>query len=264
MNLHFLLCLAAGLSNWANATSFYIRPLPEFARDARYIVRGTLHSIHSEYGSDPSGLKTLYTYAKLEVREVLKGTLPEREILIRKTGGTKDGVTLSIDSSPDFHENEETVLFLSAQKDDLSYEVEGLELGKFSLEDRNGEPFLRGGLLAYSQTRLQGGSEASGPGIAVNQREWPLRELRKVLGAPPIPERTEIANPASLSPPPGSATEGTSPNAPPASAPSTNGAPLPGASDAMPPSKDPAKVAGLLLVGAGLVLVVLFLYLRRR
>ena len=171
MNLHFLLWIGACSGSLAGATSFFIRPLPEFARDARYIVRGTLHSVDSEYGSDPAGAKILYTYAKLEVREVLKGTLSEREILVRKVGGTKDGVTLSIESSPQFNENEDTVLFLGEQKDDRSYEIEGLELGKFGLEERNGELFLKGGILAYSKPRNGEGAEALGPGITENRRD---------------------------------------------------------------------------------------------
>lgn len=257
MNLHCLLWIGVGFTSLANATSFYIRPLPEFARDARHIVRGTLHSISSEYGSDPSGLKTLYTYARLEVREVLKGPLSESEILIRKAGGTKDGVTLSIESSPEFRENEDTVLFLSEQKEDRAYEVEGLELGKFALQERNGEVFLKGGILAYSQARPQNDSEASGPGIMANQREWSLRDLRKTLGA--LPPEDPRLTPSRVPAPP------STPSLPAAGeietpAPATAAPPA----DASPPPHDPAKLAGLLLVGAGLLFGALFLYLRRK
>jgi hypothetical protein len=257
MNLHFLLWLAAGFTSLANATSFYIRPLPEFARDARYIVRGTIHSVTSDYGSDATGTKTLYTYAKLEVREVLKGTLTEREILIRKAGGTKDGLTLSIESSPDFQENEDTVLFLGEPREDRAFEVEGLELGKFGLEESNGELFLKGGLLDYSRPRAGERAEALGPGIAENRRAWSLRDLRKTLGtgepapAPPIRSAS-------------SATESVAPALLPApvEAPRSDGdAPF---SDAAPAPRDPAKAAGLLVLSAGLIMGALFFYLRRK
>jgi hypothetical protein len=255
MNLHFLLWIGAWFSSLAGATSFFIRPLPDFARDARYIVRGTLHSVVSEYGSDPAGAKTLYTYAKLEVREVLKGTLPEREILIRKVGGTKDGVTLSIDSSPEFSENEDTVLFLGEQKDDRSYEVEGLELGKFGLEERNGELFLKGGILSYSKPRPGEGSDAQGPGIAENRRDWPLRELRNIVGA------TEPVTQELRTSPPSEAATGSN------AVSGNNAEHLNTASDdaaAPPQPQDPARIAGFLLVAAAVLVGGLFLYLRRR
>ena len=106
-----------------------------------------ISNIHVENGLTNEGGKTIYTFANLDVKEVLKGTLNFNRILIRKIGGSKDGMTLEIPSSPEFTEGEETVLFLGPEKEDHSFEVTGLELGKYGLQDQNGQVVLTGGIF---------------------------------------------------------------------------------------------------------------------
>jgi LPXTG-motif cell wall-anchored protein len=186
--MHLLFSLAASLfaSSFSFATSFNIRPFSEFTSGASNIIRGTLSNIHTENALTDDGGKTIYTYANLAIKEVLKGNIPASNVTVRKLGGTKDGVTLEIPSSPEFVENEETVLFLSAEKEDHTYEVMGLELGKFGLEEKNGDMVLTGGIFNYSKPSAHDdhdfGEHAIQSGdLSENRKPWSLTQLRELI-----------------------------------------------------------------------------------
>ncbi|MBC7398152.1 MAG: hypothetical protein H7333_11985 [Bdellovibrionales bacterium] len=184
MILHFLLALIPLQTPAAKATSFYIRPFSEFTETTPVIVRGKLNNIHAENSITADGARTIYTYANLEVKEVFKGDLHQKSaITVRKIGGTKNGMTLEVPSSPQFKENEETVLFLSAEKEDQAYEVLGLELGKFGLDEKNGEVILTGGIFNYSKPDPEHGHDHSerAKNLVENQQDWNLGKLRALI-----------------------------------------------------------------------------------
>lgn len=177
-----LLCLATFLTR-SQATSFYIRPFSEFTQSSPNIVRGTLSNIHAANSITSDGMKAIYTYASMDVSEVLKGDVNPHSIVIRKVGGTVDGYTVDIPSSPEFKDGEETVLFLSEKREDQAYEVLGLELGKFELEAKDGETVLKGGVFNYSKTNSEPGeSLLSAPKpVEENQKIWTLKSLRALI-----------------------------------------------------------------------------------
>jgi len=170
MILHFLLASA-------QASSFYIKPFSEFTQEATNIAYGTISNIHVENSISSSGAKIIYTYASLDVKEVLKGAIHEHTILIRKVGGTKDGFTIEIPGSPEFKDGEETVLFMSAQKEDQSYEVTGLELGKYGIEEKDGQATLTGGIFNYVKQDEHNLAESQ----PENQHPWTLKGLRALV-----------------------------------------------------------------------------------
>ncbi len=173
------------LVSHAYATSFYIRPFSEFTKTTPVIARGVLHNIHAENAMTPEG-RTIYTFATLEVKEVLKGPIHEGNLLVRKTGGTKDGTTLDIPGSPEFVEGDDTVLYLSEQREDQAYEVSGLELGKFGLKEENHQEILTGGLFNYStsentQTNDPNDHNEQASDISENQRPWSLTQVKELI-----------------------------------------------------------------------------------
>ena len=194
--LGFAMTVLLGQSS-AKATSFFIRPFSQFTQTAPNVVRGTISNIHVENGITDEGAKTIFTYANLDVKEVLKGTITTAQISIRKIGGSKDGVTLEIPSSPDFIEGEDTVLFLSSQQNDKSYEVTGLELGKFGIKEVNGEQVLTGGLFSYSKTPSGGEDQhnLSAGDLSENRRPWSLGQVREMI-------QKQGSNPPAASPSP--------------------------------------------------------------
>ena len=170
--------------NSSDATSFYIRPFSEFTQTTETIVHGTLSNIHTENGLTGDGGKTIYTYANLAIKEVLKGKINSNQILIRKIGGSKDGLTLEIPSSPELIEGEETVLYLSSEKEDHAYEITGLELGKFGLQEKNGELILTGGIFNYGNKNDAHPGETlnnEDPNLKENSQEWSINQLKSMI-----------------------------------------------------------------------------------
>lgn len=235
----------------ALATSFVIPPFSEFAKTTENIIRGNLHDIHVENGITADGSKTIYTYATVDVKENLKGNIRSASIQVRKIGGTKDGMTLEVPSSPEFIENEDTVLFLSGEKEDRSYEVNALELGKFSTREENGETYLEGGLFGFDE-HTSAAPEPS-PAPSENQHPWSIKQLKELLvkqGAEP--------------PPPPVATQSLSPSTSPSSPnPENKSNPSPTLSPST--SSDQDEGTPTWVYGAGVLLAVgIFLFFRRR
>ena len=182
MKMHIIFILLHALNPFAFGSSFYIRPISEVTLETRNIVRGVVREVYAENATAPEGGKTVYTYAILDVKDVMKGGIHSGEIKVRRLGGTKDGVTLEIPGSPEFKKGEETVLFLSDEKEDQSYEVSEMELGKFGIEDKGGESFLRGGLLAFSRTPDHAGEGMVDEGAkSENLRPWSLKDLKSLI-----------------------------------------------------------------------------------
>jgi hypothetical protein len=170
MLLHFLLASA-------QASSFYIKPFPEFIQEANFIVHGTLSNIHAEHGISDSGAKIIYTFANLDIKEVLKGSISKQSIVIREVGGSKDGYTIDIPGTPELKEGEDTVLFLGAEKSDQSYEINGLELGQYNLQQKDGQEILSGGIFNYAKHDEHNLAQEE----PENQRPWSLKEVRSLV-----------------------------------------------------------------------------------
>ncbi len=192
MKLHFLLLGLLLPPVISRATSFHIAPMSEFVQSSPNIVRGIVRSIRPEEGTDTEGNRVIRTYAEVEITEVLKGRIQEKRILIRKAGGSTNGMTVEVAGAPEFHENEDTVLFLGDLLEDRSYEIEGLELGKFEIEKKNGKELLSGGLLAYSEGSAEG---AQGPGIEANRKDWSIGDLKKLAASPEPPPAAGATEP---------------------------------------------------------------------
>lgn len=180
MKLHSILAIALSI-NQAFATSFYIRPFSEFTKTTPNIIRGKIGNIRTEYRVSPDGEKTIFTFADLEVKDVIKGGITGTQIQIRKLGGTKDGVTLEIPSSVEFIDKEDSVFYLSEEQEDHSFEVTSMELGKFTLTEKNGEEILNGGIFAYSKPRTGHEHDVIASNIAENLKPWSIDQLKELV-----------------------------------------------------------------------------------
>jgi hypothetical protein len=182
-----LTLLTAVISFYATptyATSFYIRPFSEFTQSAANIVHARLSNVRTENALTADGGKTIYTYANAEIIEPIKGTFAGPNILIRKVGGTKDGMTLEIPSNVELSEGEEGVFFLSDIREDHAYEVTGMELGKYGVKEVNGEQILTGGIFNYSRPNPndEHHDEAHlAPDLQENLHPWSIKELKELV-----------------------------------------------------------------------------------
>jgi hypothetical protein len=241
MKLHFISLLTLLLSLPSGGTSFHVGSFEEFTGKVPTIVRGTVKNIRVEKSTSADGQITIYTTATLEVKEHLKGASGKSEIRIRKVGGELEGYHLEIPGSPEFKENEDTVLYLGSEQEDGSFEIEGLELGKFGLKTQNGTEVLIGGVFDFMRKKGSPPPEAK-----------TLSDLRALLA--------RTTPPASPVPPPAaSASPGTTPAA-------MRPEGTPGPSDAPPPAPgEERRLIHPLALGVGaVVLIALFLRSRRR
>jgi hypothetical protein len=195
MILHFLLASAF-------ATSFYIPPFSDFTREADLIARGQLNNIHAVKFINDEGTEVIYTYAALEVKDLIKGKVDGHTVQVRKVGGTKDGVSLEIPGSPEFHESQDTVLFLGLEKEDHSREVQSLELGQYGTHETEGQTQLTGGIFNYSKPSDQNQALAQ----VENLKVWTLADLKALVARqgdktfPNFDQAHLKATPASLVP----------------------------------------------------------------
>ena len=235
MVLHFLLASAF-------ASSFNVKPLPELTEEARFIVHGTLHNIRTESGIESSGAKIIYTYATLDLTEKFKGSGLPQTILIRKIGGTQDGLTIDIPGSPEFKNGEECVLFLSEEKEDQSYEILGLEMGKYGLEEKNGQTILTGGIFNYSS------HDRPTPYWTLSKFKVMLaKQIAKTLSLPkPLAQRASLRDEAIKFP--------------------TSSKSTPPLATLLSPSilKSPASIVPILILLLGATLVLLFSFRNRK
>jgi len=202
MDLLFAFGAAALLSPLAHATSFNIPPFSDFTSSTPNIVRGTLSNVRAENALTDDGGRTVYTFANLAVKEVLKGNIHDSNITLRELGGSTNEMTIEIPSSPEFHENEDAVLFLGSEQEDHSYEVTGLELGKYQLKDVGGDKILTGGIFNYSRTQT---GVTPDPRLKENQTPWSLNRLRNLIRSqeaqPPKAAVSPASSPSTLASP---------------------------------------------------------------
>lgn len=212
MKLHFISMLFALQPSPAYSTSFHPESIESFSAKARHIVRGTVKNQRVEKVTGTDGSITIYTYALVEVKEPLKGGIDKSEIRVRRLGGETEGYHHEVPGSPEFKENEDTVLFLTGEQEDGSYEIESMEIGKFGVRMENGSEILTGGMLQYLK-------KAGDP----SAKPLTLDDLRKTVRAAPA-----NGDPSHSVPPRGPA-QGQAPGSDPK--PISSGSPAPEAAD---------------------------------
>ena len=74
-----------------------------------------------------------YTYVTIDVGEVIKGWVFERQIILKQLGGNVDGVELSIGGQARFDRGENVLLFLSVRPRDATLMTTALAQGKWAI-----------------------------------------------------------------------------------------------------------------------------------
>ncbi|MEK6302788.1 MAG: putative Ig domain-containing protein, partial [Acidobacteriota bacterium] len=130
-----LICLLC-VSQSALATTVVRPPDDDMLIGARAIVRGKVLSVGSAFDEHHN----IYTYITIKVREVLKGQISERRIVIKEAGGQVGEQGSIVFGTPRFTRGEKVLLYLDTWKDG-SLRVHQMFLGKFSIvqDERTGE-----------------------------------------------------------------------------------------------------------------------------
>jgi len=240
----------------ALATSFVERSFPDTVQEAPIMVRGTVGRSYSDWARGNDQSKRIYTFYELTPSEVFKGELPEGAIMVRELGGSKDGNTMEVPGTAHFSRGEEVVLTLSPRNADGSYDMRGMMMGKFNIQESGGKEYLTGpGVISPEDARdsevLHPEDEHLPQGVAVYSIEH-LRKLARGEGLPAAPQHPGAAQ--------GAAGRATVPGATSTALPAS---PLqPQATEGAPPSEDSSdRGSAMWLWGAAVI--VGFLILRR-
>ena len=126
-------CLGPGS---ADATTVTPTSVSEMSDIADLVVMGRV--THKAVRWDTAG-KSIYTYVTIRVDSRFKGEAPAEapgsDITVLVPGGTADGVTLKVHSTPDFKLGEKVFLFLERRtKGDAGFNVMGFFLGKLTVK----------------------------------------------------------------------------------------------------------------------------------
>ncbi|MEK6325726.1 MAG: putative Ig domain-containing protein, partial [Acidobacteriota bacterium] len=125
------LCVVFCFAAVARASTFTIPTDDDLIVGARAIVRGKVLSVTCQL-DDQTG--RIFTYVRLSVREVLKGQVSDREIVIKEEGGQTGNRGSIIFGTPGFENGEKVLLYLDTWRDG-SLRVYQMFLGKFSIID---------------------------------------------------------------------------------------------------------------------------------
>jgi hypothetical protein len=77
--------------------------------------------------------RAIYTYVTLDVAEVLKGWIPERQIVLKQLGGRVDDLALIIGGQPIFTVGEQVLVFLEMRRGDRTLSTTALWQGKWTI-----------------------------------------------------------------------------------------------------------------------------------
>jgi len=128
----FAIALASiliALAGSALSSTFTIPSDDELIIGARAIVRGKVLSISSQL--DPQQDR-IFTYVTIRVREVLKGQIASRKIVLKEEGGQVGTRGSIVFGSPEFTVGEEVLVYLDTWRDG-SLRVHQMLLGKFKV-----------------------------------------------------------------------------------------------------------------------------------
>lgn len=138
--LFILAIVMLGLAPAALATTIVVPTDEDMVIGARVIVRGRVRSLETAY-DEHRGM--VFTYVGLRVREVLKGQITTRRIVLKEPGGLAGNHGTLIHGVPRFTEGEEVLLYLDTWPDG-SLRVHHMFLGKFAVitDGLSGQSFV--------------------------------------------------------------------------------------------------------------------------
>ena len=103
----------------------------ELIEFADVVVTGRVVSVTSGWDQH---VNAIYTYATVDVAEVLKGDITADRITVKQLGGAADGVVLSVTDQASFYIGEEVLLYLEARPRDGTLYTTALWQGKWDLQ----------------------------------------------------------------------------------------------------------------------------------
>jgi Matrixin len=123
-----LLFLVLALLSARPVAQVPVTPVSDLADSSAVVALGRVMStaVQAEAGS-------IYTYASIDVAEVLKGRLAERTVVLKQLGGTLPDIGLYISDQATFTPGEDVLVFLAVRPRDGTLYTAGLSRGKWTV-----------------------------------------------------------------------------------------------------------------------------------
>ncbi len=92
------------------------------------VITGTVSAVATGWDT-----RTVYTYVTLDVGDVIKGWIPERQVVLKQLGGRVDDLALTIGGQATFTVGEQVLAFLEARRGDRTLSTTALWQGKWTI-----------------------------------------------------------------------------------------------------------------------------------
>ncbi|MCX7943710.1 MAG: hypothetical protein N2746_04305 [Deltaproteobacteria bacterium] len=134
----FLISILLFPLNILFSSTFVYMELEAIADRSDAIIRGFVREVESRYNEEKT---KIFTFAAIEVKEVIKGKVPPI-VNVRTFGGRVGDVNMKVPGMPEFKKGEDVFLFLKKNED--VWHVTGMLQGKYIIEkDESGKEFLK-------------------------------------------------------------------------------------------------------------------------
>ena len=128
-----LVLLAAALP--LSASQWIQLPFDQVAREATYVVRGTVTNVYSAWNDDHD---IIFSYATIRVQRYIGDGAGPSTLIVREAGGTVGDYTQQAIGFPELREGEEVVLMLSKWDDSDDWRIHAYNQGKYLVRNFEG------------------------------------------------------------------------------------------------------------------------------
>lgn len=171
-----------------SASQFIDQSFEQVARDATYVVRG---SVIDTWSAWDDAHEVIYTYATLRVSRYFGEITGPDTLVVREVGGTVDGYTQEAIGFPAIRRGEQVVLFLSQWDNSADLRIHAFNQGKYLVRMRaDRSEVLISDPVKQGEERLP----SDGPRIAVEaENGLLLEEFAEMVDAARAGEHTPRA-----------------------------------------------------------------------
>jgi hypothetical protein len=144
----------------------------ELVKQADVIVTGHVADVAAGWDGD-----TIYTYVTLDLTAVLKGWVPERQIIIKQLGGRVDDLALLVAGQPSFTRGQDVLVFLEARPRDHSLSVTAQWQGQWAIQT----DAVSGRPIATRRVPGTSDRQAFGAGVDAESLSVLIGEVRRLV-----------------------------------------------------------------------------------
>ncbi len=164
-----------------SAAQFIEQPFDQVAREATYVVRG---SVIDTWSAWDDAHEVIFTYATLRVSRYFGERTGSDTLVVREVGGTVDGYTQEAIGFPAIRRGENVVLFLSEWENSSDLRIHAYNQGKYLVRIRSDRSeVLVADPVKQGEERLSGGRREIGSEATLDESGLTIDEFADMVDA---------------------------------------------------------------------------------